>query len=160
MSLVGAPMTGASESSECAARDGSVKSVQSKSLRITFPRVICGQRLPQSAQSFRTPSPSTLSLAQQAAYERAAQAAEEMNMVSASQADALRDPRIVALDIAKEIRSFGSASALELALAQRELAIIEEVGLMLADYEIECGQTHSGMFKKLSAIRERLMERK
>ena len=62
-----------------------------------------------------------LSAAQAAAYEQAAQAAEEMNTVSASQADGLRDPRIVALDIAKEIRSLGSASALELALAQREL---------------------------------------
>ena len=54
-----------------------------------------------------------ITLAQQAAYERAAQAAEEMNTVSASQADGLRDPRIVALDIAKEIRSLGSASALD-----------------------------------------------
>ena len=73
-----------------------------------------------------------ITLAQQAAYERAAQAAEEMNTVSASQADGLRDPRIVALDIAKEIRSLGSASALELALAQRELQTAEYI-LMNAD---------------------------
>jgi hypothetical protein len=33
------------------------------------------------------------------------------------------------------------------------LQAIEEMGVLLADYEIETGQTHPGMFKKLSKLR-------
>jgi len=47
--------------------------------------------------------------AERAAFEKAAQVAEGMNTVSAMHADGLRDPRIVALDIAKGIRALADS---------------------------------------------------
>jgi hypothetical protein len=38
----------------------------------------------------------------------------------------------------------------------QRLQIIEEVGILLADYEIDTGQTYPGMFAKLSKVRSRL----
>ena len=49
----------------------------------------------------------------------------------------------------------GAAAARELREAEVRLALIDEIGLLLASYEIERGQTYPGMFKKLSDLRVR-----
>jgi hypothetical protein len=45
------------------------------------------------------------------------------------------------------------AQLLANALRDARLEIVEEVGLLLADYEIDTGQTYPGLFAKLSKLR-------